>query len=401
MNQAAEEFEPLLGAASQRLSIDLRAALRRRPAQEAKLAGAVRVLGQYCPRLRGVLSEALEVMLTRGSYARPLFGAAARTLAASGDPRAASALADALVAEEGCELAALSAASLATDAAYRQPLAKLAGSRQAHVALAAEVARTVRGESNGAHAAAVAPMINEAHRIQLCVEVFVPLLGHARRALGMTPALAVLRDSERHLGRWLVLAELATESGDPLPLSEARSRARVGARAARPAWELVVWALSGHHGELEVRPTLELVSRLSDRPSADKDMTFLFRLAAAGVPLARPMLESFLRTNPDQDCAVRAALYLAKNYGVSRFRDQLSTLARGPRRERVRGLAAAALFDLGERELALAAARTLAASRQPATLAWAALVGVWASGGGQGPLVTDARYRSIQLGWCE
>ena len=401
MSQRAVEFEPLLGAASARFAAELRAALKRRPAQEAKLAGAVRVLSDHCPRLRGELTDALEVMLKRGSYERPLFGAAARALAKSGDARAASALADALVADESCELAALSAASLATDAAYKQPLAKLAGSRQAHVALAAEVARIVRGESNGAHAAAVAPMINEAHRIQLCLELFVPLLGHARAALGIAPALAVLRGSERHLGRWLVLGQLATESGDGLPLSEARSRAQAGSRAARPAWELVVWALAGHACELEVRPTLELVSRLSDRPSGDKDMTFLFRLAAAGVPLARPMLESFMRANPDQDCAVRAALYLAKNYGLERFREQLLNLARGQRRERVRGLAAAALFDLGEPELALAAAQNLSGSRQHATLAWAALVGVWASGGGQGPLVTDARYRRIQLGWCE
>jgi hypothetical protein len=51
--------------------------------------------------------------------------------------------------------------------------------------------------------------------------------------------------------------------------------------------------------------------------------------------------------------------------------------------------------------LASAAARNLSGSRQHATLAWAALIEVWASRGGQGPLVTDARFRSIQLGWCE
>jgi hypothetical protein len=400
MSETAEAPESLLARASERLAQDLSAALKRRPAHEAKLAGAVRAVSRYAPDLRPALVEALELMVKRGSFARPLFGATARALSEAGDARSATALTVALTSAETCELAVLSAASLGTDPAHEKPLAKLAGSRHAHVALAAEVARSLRGESNGAHATAVAPMINEAHRIALCVQLFVPLLGHERQARGLAPALAVLRHAERHLGRWLVLGELGRASGDELPLEEARSRAREGPKGARSAWAMIAWALDEKQLEFAGRPTLELVSRLSDRPSADKDMSFLFRLAAAGVPLARPILEAFMRTHRTSDGAVRAALHLARDYGVERCRDQLLAIAQGERRERVRGLAAAALFDLGEHVLALDAARELLASRHHASLAWGTLLGVWAAGRGRGPLVTDARFRQIQLGWC-
>jgi hypothetical protein len=401
MSETAEVSGSLLSLASERLANDLSLALKRKPAQEAKLAGALRAVSRYAPSLRPALVDALELMVKRGSFERPLFGVAARALSENGDARSAQALALALASDETCQLSALSAASLGGDPAYGKPLAKLAGCRHAHVALAAEVARSMRGESNGAHATAVAPMINEAHRIALCVQVFVPLLGHERHARGLAPALAVLRHAERHLGRWLVLGELGRASGDELPLQEARARAREGPRGARSAWAMVAWALDGKDLELAGRPTLELVSRLSDRPSADKDMSFLFRLAAAGVPLARPVLEAVVRTHLSSDGAVRAALHLARNYGVDRYRSQLLAIARGERREHVRGLAAAALFDLGERAVALAAARELLASRHHASLAWGTLLGVWAAGGGHGPLVTDARFRQIQFGWSE
>src|SRR4029078_1173857 len=96
-----------------------------------------------------------------------------------------------------------------------------AAGRQSQLAFGAETARVCRRESNGAHLTSIAPMIKESHRISLCVDVFVPLARSAPALLpsvAVGPALSVLRGAERHLGRWLVLADVATKAGDPGPL---------------------------------------------------------------------------------------------------------------------------------------------------------------------------------------
>jgi len=62
--------------------------------------------------------------------------------------------------------------------------------------------------------------------------------------VAMGPALGVLRSAERHLGRWLVLAEVAVKAGDRSPLDEAKQKSEVGPPSARAAWSLVHWALS-------------------------------------------------------------------------------------------------------------------------------------------------------------
>jgi hypothetical protein len=282
-----------------------------------------------------------------------------------------------------------------------EPLAKLAASRHPQVALAAEVARVARRESNGAHATAVAPKIKEAHRIALCQEVFVPLLWEPPLDVGIAPALSVLRNAERHLGRWLILGEVALRAGDATPRDEAHRHARQGPSGARAAWALVAWALARDAVEPAVRVNLELVSRLSDRPSADRDMTFLFRLAAAKSQNARPMLET-LAKGPliATEHGVRAALHLARDYGLERFRRQLVDVLRHPKRDRLRGLAAAALFDLGDREDALAAVPVDGDRKLPG-LAWVTLVRAGASGVERGPLVTEPVFRRIELGWVE
>src|SRR6202041_2496528 len=95
------------------------------------------------------------------------------------------------------------------------------------------------------HLAALAPMIKESHRLTLCAEIFVPLARHMRslaspsNLLNSGPALAVLRGAERHLGRWLVLAEVAAAAGDRGPLDEALTRANTGPSPARSAGSLV------------------------------------------------------------------------------------------------------------------------------------------------------------------
>ncbi len=402
MTAGVDQVEVLGDGAFARLQQDLNGALRRRPAQEAKLAGALRVLSQHSPRLRGELASAVDTMVRRESFERPLYSAAVRALAEQRDPRLGTSLSRALATDGSGGLPSLSAASLSDDSHLSDTLAKLAVSRHAHIAFAAEVARVARHESSGAHVASIAPKIKEAHRIALCLEVFVPLLWQPPLDASIAPALAVLRDSERHLGRWLVLGEIAARAGDLQPLTQARERAADGPQSARAAWGLVAWALDEGRRDTPVRPTVELVSRLSDRPSSDKDTTFLFRLAEAGAAGARQMLEnlakgSILANEP----AIRAALHLAREYQDDRFREQLLDTAKSPKREHLRGFAAAALFDLGENQAAGAVADELDRSRQLGALSWCALVRAGLAGRHSGMLVSEANYRRLQLGWVE
>jgi hypothetical protein len=162
----------------------------------------------------------------------------------------------------------------------------------------------------------------------------------------------------------------------------------------------VEWALATNPEPPEVRPTVEIVSRLSDRPSADRDPTFLYRLAEARCPSARPMLEGLSRGPLRTDAAVRAAMYLARDHGRDDLRAHLGTLAENPRQDALRGIAAAALFDLGDRERATALAPELALSKQLTTSTWGSLLA--AAGAGALPrLVSEPTYRRVQLGWLE
>ncbi|HEY4105502.1 MAG TPA: hypothetical protein VGM44_16500 [Polyangiaceae bacterium] len=383
-----------------RLDDDLRAALRRRPAQEARLAGVLRAIAPYSTKLGDGLADAFELMVRRSSFERPLYAVAARTVAESNEHRSSSAFKDALEREEPQNFATLSALCKTTDPALSDSLAKVARSRHAHLAFAAEVARIARGESSGAHVVSIAPKIKESHRIALCLELFVPLTWSKPLAPAIGPALAVLREAERHLGRWLVLAEVATRAGDPSPLAEASERASEGASSSRAAWAMVAWALSRGTAPPAIRPTVELVARLSDRPSADRDTTFLFRLARKSAPSARPMLESMAKSPLGDETAVRAALHLIRDYGDARPLELLRVAASSPRREAVRGLAAAALFDVGQTETALELSKGLLGSRQLASVAWGALIQA-ARMQERSEIVNEPTVRRIQFGWAE
>jgi hypothetical protein len=385
----------------ERLQKDLELALRRKPAHEAKLAGALRALCPLSARLRAGLGDTLEVLVKRASFDRPLYGALVRALADASDRRGTQLLKRALATEDAGGLATLSAASFVGDSALADGLAKVATGRHPHLVFAAEVARVARGESNGQHLASVAPKIKEAHRITLCVELLVPLLWRPPLPKAVAPALEVLRDAERHLGRWLVLGELAARAGDPKPLAEAERRASDGPGSARSAWGLVAWALRGQGPPPTIRPTVELVARLSDRPSADRDTTFLYRLAAAGSAASRPMLETVAKglKLPDET-ALRAALYLVRDHGRADLREALAEVARNPRREAHRGLAAAALLDAGEDQMALTLSDELIQSRQLPTMAWAALIRARQALKGN-EVVSEPNFRWIQLGWVE
>jgi hypothetical protein len=412
-----------------RFEAELETALKRKSSHEGKLGGALRAVASLSPALRAKMTDAAATMVRRKSLSRELYVACIRSVAEAEDRHVAGLLRAALSSDEAGGNAALSAACFSTDPELGPILAKLAGSRQSHLAFGAETARVVRGESNGAHLTSLAPMIKESHRIALCVELFVPLARSGPPALRAAPALTVLRGAERHLGRWLVLAEVAARSGDPTPLAEARAHGAVGPSSARAAWSLVGWALS-QRSDLdrpptsaangasivvsrslppapETRPTVELVSRLSDRPSADRDTTFLFRMARAKVPSAKPMLEMLSKTLPlGDDVAVRAALCLAKDYGRDDLRSALSEVASGPRREELRGLATAALWDLGMTDRALELALELSNSKVLGNVAWATLVRAASlrgmpRGAHDSSLVGEIPFRWIQWGWLE
>ncbi len=390
-----------IASVQRRVVAEVDSALKRRPVSEAKLAGAARAMAAGAPPLRSALVAAAEVLARRKSFDRELWAGAVRALAEAGDKRVVPILAAALASEDGGGFATLSAACFTADAALSAPLARMAGSRHAHVAFAAEVARLARGEPSGAHLASVAPMIKESHRIALCVELFVPLARAKALPPGIAPALAVLRDAERHLGRWLVLAEVATRAGDHAPLEEARSKAVIGPESSRAAWAFVAWALEPTPTAPAARPTSELIARLSDRPSSDKDTTFLFRLGDARIASARTMLEALVRTQPlGEETAVRAARCLARGYGRPDLVASLGDVAADPEREHLRGLAAAALWDVGEHDRALAVAGELLESKALCSAVWAALVQQAALDPG-GEVLVEPRFRRLQWGWTE
>jgi len=397
-----ERAEVLRGEVRGRFESEVTAALRRRLPSESKLAGALRALFPLSPNLRSVVNEAAQVLLRRRSFDRELYASAVRSLAELDDKRAAPLLRAALTSEDAGGLPTLSAACFSRDPSLTAPLAKVAASRHAHLAFGAEVARMARGESNGMHLSALAPKIKESHRIALCVELFLPLTRGPTLPKPVAGALAVLRDAERHLGRWLVLAEVAARADDRAPLLEARRKAANGPPSSRAAWSLVAWALEPDAPPPSTRPTVELVARLSDRPSADRDTTFLFRLAASRAPAARPMLEGLAKANPlNDEVAIRAAMYLARDHGRSEMRKALIEAATG-KRDEIRGVAAAALWDLGEHELARKVAEQAEAGRSLSSLTWAALVSAAAAGKlGADSLLAEPTFRRVQWGWLE
>lgn len=424
------------GRLEEELDLVLKSRKKGEGGSDTKLVGALRPLAPLSPSLRGRLAEAVAAIAKRGG-SRELAAGSLRTLAECHDPSVPALLKVALAEADGGGSAALSAACFTKDASLSPLLAKLAGSRQSHLAFSAETARVARGESNGQHLAALAPMIKESHRISLCVELFVPLVRGAPVPACIGPALGVLRSAERHLGRWLVLAEVAVKAGDLSPLVEAKQKSEVGPSSARAAWSLVHWALAETAGqapaEPQVRPTVELVARLSDRPSADRDTTFLFRMARSGAAVTKNMLDSLAKGAPLADeVALRAALHLVRDHGREDLRPSLvAAAASAPKaldvaagsapKEELRGVATAALWDAGMENEAKAAAADLLASPVLGNVAWAALVRaaaahprtVRAARGnardagagdkmrGEDLVLSEAPLRWIQWGWLE
>jgi hypothetical protein len=112
------------------------------------------------------------------------------------------------------------------------------------------------------------------------------------------------------------------------------------------------------------------------------------------------MLEALAKGPLNDEPSIRAALHLARDYGRRELLDLLRTAATSSRREAVRGLAAAVLFDAGDRDFALKSARGLLVSRHLSCVAWGALIQS-AHARNELEIATEATVRRIQFGWCE
>lgn len=373
---------------------------------EARIAAVLRVVGVRSTQARNLAAEVGARLGKQREFNRELYAACVHVLAETHDKRLVTCLKTALVSEEAGGLATLSAACFATDACLGAPLQRASQSQKTQVSFAAEIARLCRGESPGLRLTSIAPRIKEAHRIALCIEVLLPLAESNeidRASLApLCDALDVLRSAERHLGRWLLMAKIAHRAGDRRPLEQAKARAESGPHSSRAAWSLVAWALDPTSTEPNARPTFETVARLSYRPSADRDMTFLFQLGEAKASAADPVLDALARQRePSDDVSLRASYTLARYYDRADMRTAVEQAAESADRDDVKGVAAAALWELGDRDRAVACATRLKTSACLSGRTWGALTLAAAEGGVTAPLLTDCTFRRIQCGWFE
>jgi hypothetical protein len=403
------EVRPALGRAiRERLERDLDHALKRRPADETVLSGVVRALSPYNLKIRSAARQSLEVLAKRRSFDRPLYHVLLRTMGDLAEPSACSLVEGALgqIAQAG--YTPLAAACGCANPAVLQELSRAAGRERAHTAFAAELALACHASARPAHLIHLAPMIKEEHRISLCYE-FVPALARLKEipsAVG--PALRVLRAAERHLGRWLGLAEIEVRSGEFSSLGEAKERLDSASASGRGSWQLMVWALeyakNPARGPSLSRVSVDALSRLAER--ADRASHFGFRLAAAREVAMEQVLGHQLLHPPRTADSIRAAMHLGRDLGHAQMRDTLADACDDRALDDdLRGLAVASLYDVGDRDGALERALELQEARSLKSAAWAALVRYRmrerAFNGCSSPVVTESRYRWIQCGWLE
>ena len=304
---------------------------------------------------------------------KPTLQRRVRALSEHGESGLTPLLAKVLATEEAGGLASLSAACFTREASLSEPLSRASRSRHPVVAFAAEVARLSRGEARGGRIASLAPKIKEAHRLALCSELFVSVLSRKPLPVEIAPALAVLRDAERHLGRWLLLGEVATRAGDPKPLQEALVRAKDGPESARTAWSLVAWALDARAPAPSTGPrwSWSRASGFAPAPSA----TASCRVAAARVPArgghaGRPHAHAAARRR----ASVRAALQLCRGLGQDQQITALLQAGKSPPQDALRGWPRRSSNDCGQSSEALRLPSDLGRVRQLPALGWAVLV---------------------------
>lgn len=393
-----------------RLTAELEAALPARSTEDGRLAALLRVLAPHSPTLRNAAVGWAKELIRLEAFDRELYAACLRALADSDDKRALAVLSSALKTDEFGGLASLSVACFVRDASVAPTIVRAASSSRTLTAFAAEAARLCHGESTGARLFSLAPRIKEAHRISLVFDLLMPISAHGvspKACAGLADALHVLCGSERHLGRWLVMAEIAHRGGDTRPLRDAVEKTQTGPDSARAGWTLCAWALSPELGGKGVRPTTELVARLSHRPSADKDASFLFRMAERNLAEARPMLEALVRAKPlGDDVAIRAASALMRGYGApAHARETLDGFKAAPR-DALRALRAAAMWDLSlcsleDRDAALKDARALLDSEDLSAQTWGSLILLASRAKTPHGVLNEVNFRRVQCGWSE
>lgn len=388
-----------------RLESELEATLKRRVPHEGMIGGAFRVLWPTSASLRRIGREAFALLLRRRSFDRPLFSALVRALSEESNATSRELVREAVADEEAALCGALAAACTSSDEALAPILEQRARSPKAFVAFAAECARILRGETSGARLGSLAPRIKEDYRLLLVRDIFVPLARRmAPRPADLGAGLFVLGRAERHLGRWLALGEVATAAGSDIFRTHAHELARTGPDSSRGAWSLVGWILDARAGEPSalppVRLAVETLARLSDRPSAERDWTFLFRMGEASAGCGTPphtALEKLATAKLDDAAKIRALRALSRT-GHTDSRAQLRALAEGEGASDVRGLATAALWDAGEPERARDCAATLVIAKELPAVIWGSLVRLAEPGSS---IVEEARVRWIERGECE
>jgi hypothetical protein len=114
------------------------------------------------------------------------------------------------------------------------------------------------------------------------------------------------------------------------------------------------------------------------------------------------MLEASVKTLPLPDeVAIRAAGYLLRDHDRGDLREALIAAAKTSKREDLRGMAIAVLWDAGEREIAATLAQSALRSRSLPTAAWAALVHAAQQHHWEQQLVNEPSFRRMQWGWVE
>ncbi len=397
--------KPALGRQiRERLERELTAALKRRPSHELELSGVLRAALAHNARLRSSARAALDVLSRRQSFDRPLYHAVLRSLTECSDGGCKDFVVEALKHVHGAGYTAFGAAALCGGSPeVVTTLERIAVAERAHLAFAAELALSYCGRLREGHLVHLAPMVKEVHRVAMCNEL-LPMF--SRRAIvpsGCATALRVLRASERHLGRWLMLGELEVRAGSDAVIDEARSRLASASASGRGSWQLILWSLERARGAaIDVpRAPIDALTRLVER--SDRESQFVFRLARARVPACETALASLVSRPISTHAGAYAAMFLARDFARPACRDALINAASSE--SPISGLATAALFDAGVKDIALKRATAMADSRSLRTAMWAACVRYAdrnsQSGAESTMAVDETRYRWIQCGWLE
>ncbi len=378
----------------ERLTASLKASLKRRSTTECRVAGALAVVAPHCQALLDEVATGVDVLLSRRQIERPLFKAGLHALLVARAPQADELLCRSLAFTEDPQL--LVSARGVKSPRLAAPLQHIATTGRAQAAFCAELARACRGESRGARLVEVATRMKEADRLRLLDSLLV--LSDPAKAMpaSVWPALRILRDAERHVGRWLAWAELGGASSLDESLRVARQRAQQSSRGSLAAWQLACWALSGKKDDLPVRvPSLSQLDRLNGRSGCRGGAAFVFRLARHDAAYVRPRLEELL-TRDDECIGVRARVHLARAGDESSL-DWMTRTARGRGPGSVRALCIAGLFDATGKPGSAPADLSRSKALQPAV--WLGLVAL-ASRGAVGEVLCARHVSGVERGWA-